>query len=304
MAEAAAAVETAKTVQPSLGSIFDSTPRDDSPKETEVAKATPQEEKSAEVVKEAPSKASPAAEAKSEEKPPLEAAKEEAKPKEEVKAVVEEKSKEKEPSQAKSNWDTDENPYRKRWKDAGDYANRVNRENLEIKKQLEIVNKKLDGTYDPEKAEPKAPPQEEILATGQALGRVGASLDAAYQIYGKEIVDKEVDEFNQLFEENPIVQQRVKGSNMPVVEAIKVMEEYRFIKENGPDPKKWKENIRKALVEELTPIIREEESQKLMARLDKKENEVAGIGGARGSSGMREEKPAAAAPTLSSLFGS
>ena len=304
MAEEVVAVETAKPVQPSLGSIFDSAPRDDPPKETEVAKATPQEEKSAAEVKETKPELSSAAEAKSEEKPPLEAAKEDAKTKEEAKAAVEEKAKEKELSQAKSNWDTDENPYRKRWKDAGDYANRVNRENLDIKKQLEIVNKKLDGTYDPEKDEPKAPPQEEILATGQTLGRVGASLDAAYQIYGKENVDKEVDEFNQLFEENPIVQQRVKGSNMPVVEVLKVMKEYRFVQKNGNDPDKWEENIRKALIEELTPKIREEESQKLMARLDKKDKEVGGLGGARGDSGLRSDKTVPASQPLNVMFGS
>ena len=264
-------------------------------------------EKPAAEVKETKPEASPAAEAKPEEKPSLETKKEEAKPKEEAKAVVEEKAKEKpkeEANQAKSGWEAERDTLTKQLKDTRDYATRVNRENLENKRQLEIINKKLDGTYDPEKDETKAPPQEEILATGQIVGRVGASLDAAYQIYGKENVDKEVDEFNQLFEENRSLQERVKGSNMPVVEVLKVMKEYRFVQKNGNDPDKWEENIRKALIEELTPKIREEESQKLMARLDKKDKEVGGLGGARGDSGLRGEKTVPASQPLNVLFGS
>ena len=301
MAEAAVAVEPAKPNQPSLGSIFNQGPSEVAPEKAPVAEASPEKEKPAEEVKEVKPEASPAVEVKPEEKPSLEVKKEEAKLKEEAGPAAEVKLKE-EPSQAKSGWEAERETLLKQLKDTRDYATRVNRDNLDTKRQLEIVNKKLDGTYDPAKDDVKPPAPEEILRTGEMAGAAKASLNAAIQMYGKETVEKELNEFHELFADNEIIQQRVINSDMPTVEAIKVMKEYRFVKQHGDDPDKIVDNIRKALIEELTPKIREEESQKLMARLDKKDKEVGGIGGARGDSGIRGEKVVAAPKPLGSIF--
>src|SRR3990167_6154567 len=273
MAEAAVAGEPAKPSQPSLGSIFNQNLSEVASEKAPAAEASPEKEKPAEEVKEVKPEASPAVEGKPEEKPSLEVKKEEAKLKEEA-------------SQAKSGWEAERETLLKQLKDTRDYATRVNRDNLDTKKQLEIVNKKLDGTYDPEKDDVKPPLPEEILRTGEMAGAAKASLNAAIQMYGKEAVEKELNEFHELFKDNDIIQRRVINSDMPTVEAIKVMKEYRFVKQHGDDPDKIVDNIRKALIEELTPKIREEESQKLMARLEKKDKEVGGIGGARGDSGI------------------
>ncbi|MDZ4345293.1 MAG: hypothetical protein U1E51_22985 [Candidatus Binatia bacterium] len=299
MAEPAVVVaaEAAEPSQSSLGSLFGGV-SDDTPKEPVTAEATSQEEKSATEVKETKPETSPAVEAKPEEKPTL--AKEEAKPKEGAEPVVEVKKEE--PSKPVVNWDTDENPYKKRHKDAGDYANRVNRENLELKRQFEVINKKLDGTYDPAVDDVKAPAPEEVMSNGQLIGRVGASLTAAIEIYGEETVNREINEFHQTFGQNPIIQQRVKSADLPAVEALKVMKEYRFVKEHGSDPDKIMESVRKSLIEELTPKIREEESQKLMARLDKKGKEVEGLGKVRGSSRVGDEKSNSGPVPLDHLF--
>ena len=305
MAETAVAVEPAKPSHPSLGSIFNQNPPEITPEKAPAAEASPEKEQPAEEVKEAKPEASPAVEAKPEEKPSLEK-KKEAKPKEEAKPAVETKPKE-EASQAKSAWDTEKETLLKQLKDTRDYATRVNRENLDTKRQLEIVNKKLDGTYDPDKDDVKPPAPEEILSTGEKVGAARASLRAAVDRYGEETVEKELNEFHKVFEQNELIQRRVVNSSAPTLEAMEVMKELRFYnavtEKYGKDPDKWISNIRAALKEEVRQETREEESQKLIARLEKKDKEVAGIGGARGSSGIRDEKVVAGSKSLGTIFG-
>lgn len=285
--------EEVKSPMTSLSTVFSGAAPDDAP-ETGVAEATPLEEKSAvETKPETKPEVSPVVEAKPEAKPtPV---KEEAKPEGEAKPAEEAKPKE-EPSRAKNVWESDENPYKKRYKDAGDYATRVNRDNLDLKRQLDVINKKLDGTYDPEKDAIPEPTAEEVAGRAELVGRARASLEAAYQLAevngeDKTAVDQDIEEFDRLFGNNPIADHTIRTAANPVLAARRFLKEYRFVEKFGRDPDKIIENVRKALIDELTPKIREEESQKLMARLEKKGKEVAGIGAARGSGDNRESKP-------------
>ena len=130
------------------------------------------------------------AEAKAEEKPP----------------EAEEKKKE---DTAKFDWESDSNPYKKRYADTQAWTMREQQNHA---RQMEIINKKLDGTYDPAQDEPKAPTPEETAILGERLGRVGSSLEAAYEIHGKETVDTTMAEFTRLYDNDVPVQNRIFSS--------------------------------------------------------------------------------------------
>ena len=139
-----------------------------------------------------------------------------------------------------SNWDSDDNPYKQealklaqRQRDTAGWANEVHKQNLELKRHMERMEKKIDGTYDPEAdKEPETPP-EEIASHAELQGATRASLYAAYDQHGKEKVDSEVREFDRLFMNNPAIMNRVTRSGRPIQEALKVLGEYRMAQKYG-----------------------------------------------------------------------
>ena len=203
-------------------------------------------------------------------------------------------------------WNSEENPYRQRHADTVRWANEVNKQNLSLQKKLEIIEKKLDGTYDPEKdgkAEQPSAPNEEALPVAEQIGRAAASITAARQIYGKEQVDKDLQQFEKLFSRNRIISERVLGADLPAVEAIKVLKEYRFMQKYGDDPDKMLENIRKEAETELVPKLTEKITKEIMARIDKKENLAKGIGELRDAGGPSNgEKSVARSKSLDQIF--
>ena len=213
-------------------------------------------------------------EVKSEEKPtPIVEAKSEEKPK-----TASEKEEKKEEAKPQPDWESQDNPYVKRHKDAGSWANAVNQENLALKRQLaetthqfEVLNKKLDGTYDPAKDDTKPLAPEAIASSAMTVGRAASSLAMAHEVYGKEAVESQLQEFNDKFGNHPLVQARVLSSDRPVMEALKVLKEARLFEKYGADPDKMIEAIRKEVETELTPKLREEISKEIMARLQNKD---------------------------------
>jgi len=214
-------------------------------------------------------------EVKPEEKP----AKEET-PKEEL--PKEEPPKETKPT---IDWDSDTNPFKQRHKDASKWANQVHMQNLELQKQMEIINKKLDGTYDAE-AEAKAQeiPPHIISQTSEMAGKIVASRQAAFDIYGKENVENLLWADNAPFrviENDPMVQGRVMSSMSPVLEAVKCVEEAAFYSKWGKSPKDIEENIKKAYEKEIEDRV----TKKILEKVNLKEKQVTGIGEARGAPG-------------------
>ena len=214
-------------------------------------------------------------EVKPEEKP----AKEET-PKEEL--PKEEPPKETKPT---IDWDSDTNPFKQRHKDASKWANQVHMQNLELQKQMEIINKKLDGTYDAE-AEAKAQeiPPHIISQTSEMAGKIVASRQAAFEIYGKDNVENLLWADNAPFraiENDPMVQARVMSSMSPVLEAMKCVEEASFYSKWGKSPKDIEENIKKAYEKEIEDRV----TKKILEKVNLKEKQVTGIGEARGAPG-------------------
>lgn len=236
----------------------------------------------------------------------VEAAKEKSEAKPEVKAEAkteeklseaEEKKKEEPP---KFDWESDSNPYKKRYADTQAWRSR---EKQDYDRQFEILNKKLDGTYDPATDQPKAPAPQEIAVQAERFGRVASSLGAAYELYGgKENVDKAMIEFNRLYDNNTAVQTRILSSPLPVVEAMKVMEEAKVFSKLGSDPRKWEENLRKQILEAEEARITEKVSKELMARVSKKETVAPSLTEVRGAGKEMGEKPAFVPTPLNEVF--
>lgn len=214
------------------------------------------------------------------------------------------------PPKPLADWEAADNPYRKRvedlekrYRDTASYATQVNKTNLDLQRQLEIINKKLDGTYDPERDAPKGPSPEEAARLSAIVGRAEASLHAAYKEFGREKVDGWLGRYAETFGRDPFVQQRILASEMPVYEAINAIKGYDFFSKYGDDPDKVLETIRKQLEEELAPRIREEEAKKLLEKANKREEEPKGLSKARASGGAVEGDKAPGAPRpLRDLF--
>ena len=130
-----------------------------------------------------------------------------------------------------------------------------------------------------------------------------ASRAAAYEAHGAEKVNAELQEFDNLFGKNSMVQQLVLDHEAPVFEAMRIMERFRFEKQYGNSPADIKKNIRAEFEKEMRETIRQEESDKLMGRLDKKKAHPS-VTSSRGSNGVgKDAKPKGNGPTpLKEIF--
>ena len=283
-----------------LNEIFrDSSPAPEAEKASPAvaAEAPKIEEVKPEVKAEAEVKPEVKVETKAEEKPVV--AKAEEKPAE-VKAPEEAKKEE----APKFDWESADNPYKKRYTDTRDWSTRVNQENAEFKRQLGVINKKLDGTYDPAKDEPAPVAPEVREQWAELAGKSKASKIAAYSISefgGQEAVDKGIQEWDARFKDNQAAQMRLLSSDAPVVEALKMLKEVHWIEKHGADPDKIEASIRKQVETELTTKITEEVTKQIMGRLKKQEGAAQTLTEVRGAG--KEAPPVNNGPTpLTSIF--
>jgi hypothetical protein len=231
--------------------------------------------------------------------------------KEEVKK--EEKKEEVKSEAPKPDYEADDNPYKKRFRDTASWSNKLNQENRLLKqqqadyqKQFEILNKKIDGTYDPEKDAISGPTPEQIAQTSVTAGKTVASRHAAYEALGQEKVDAELKEFHALFNEDELVQSRVIRSDSPIFEAMQVLKEHRFISKYGRDPEQIQAKMRKEILDEETPKIREKVRAEILANIKKKENTPSPISSVRGSGLSKTESKnvsEGSPSSLKSIFG-
>ena len=203
-------------------------------------------------------------------------------------------------------WDSDDNPHKKRAdeiakreKAARDWATQINQRYVNQQRELEIINKKLDGTYDPTVDEPKIDPQQ-VLTQARTQGAVQASISAVVDKLGEEKTRAELDRFNQLFDQNDMVQQRVLGSPAPMAEALKVLKEWDITQKYGSsDVDVLVEKIKAEAVAELREQIRKEEHQKILDGIAMKNKTPNGNREIRPASG---DVKAPGARPLSSFF--
>lgn len=208
-------------------------------------------------------------------------------------------------------WDVDDNPFKKRWQDTHAAQNREHQENLQLRQAVaqmqraqEILQKKVDGTYDPEVDEPKQPSYEDVATRAIDVGKTMASQQAAIEQHGEEKVNTVIGEFNQIFGQDKMVNQIVLQAKSPVHEAMRIMERYHFEQKYGSSPADWHKNIRAEVEKELRDSLRKELTEEIMGKIDKKRSHPS-FSSSRGSNGLgKGAKPKGSGPTpLKQVFG-
>lgn len=227
---------------------------------------------------------------------------------EEAKAEVQEEGKKPEEA-AKSevkpvDWEAEAKRLQKQYQDTRKWANDTHQQNLVLQKMqrdIEIANKKLDGTYDPAVDDaPKIEPQQ-IAQTAELAGKISSSRIAAFQVYGQDTVEKLLWAENAPFKEiehNPAVEMRILSSPTPVLEAMKVMEEYAFYKKWGNTPELIETNIKKAYEKEIEDKV----TKKVLEKMKLADGQSKGIGAARSASPGAVSAEGGPKP-LSAIFG-
>lgn len=283
-----------------LTAIFDSP--SPAPASATVA-ASPESEKTVETeVVEPEKKAEIVAEVKTE------AAVEEKKPEEKAEVKVETKTEEKAPAEkeketVKFDWESDQNPYKKRQQESYELVRAQGSQNAELKRRLEILDAKLDGTYDPAKFEKPAPTTAEIQSEAEIKGKIKGSEMAAYQMYGgKEKVEAELKEFNDQFGSNEAVQYRVLRSEAPIIEALKVNREAAFIKKWGTNPESIETAIRKDHETAMEAKLTEKITKQIMTNLQKKDGASPTLTNVRGVGDRGDNKSPAGPTPLTQIF--
>jgi len=181
----------------------------------------------------------------------------------------------------------------KRRADTERWAQGLNQEQLELKREILILQRKAaDPDYDPatdESLKEVGPTEEQKAAYSEQKGRAGASLKAAYGKYGKEVTDQGLKEYKELFSEDTAVQQQVMSSDMPVEEALGLVKLSKFFGRWGQDPDAIESKMREEMTKELTPKIRETESKRIMADLKKTSVLPKGLSGVKGTTSRVKE---------------
>jgi len=169
-------------------------------------------------------------------------------------------------------WDSDDNPYKKQYFDTQRYATQVNQDNVNLKRQFEIINKKLDGTYDPETDVELQAPADQISAMAEVRGKALASREYAVEMAqrdGKDAawVEARIAEFDRTYGRNPAIQARVLTSQSPVVEALKVLDEQSWLSTWGRDVKQIEAKIRDDERKKFEAKVEETVNKRLEERL-------------------------------------
>ena len=209
--------------------------------------------------------------------------------------AAEPEKKESKPSQ---DWESDENPFKKelqsakeREKSYRDWATKVNQENLAIKKQFEIINAKLDGTYDPNVHDPRPDPNA-IVGEAKFFGALEASDAFAQQKFGAEFVDKAVERFDSIFANNQMAQARVRSSHAPILEAIQMLKEHDLVTKYGSmDVEVLVQKVKEEAIAEKEKELTDKITKQIMERMGAKSNAPTGLKQVRQSSDTAKETP-------------
>ena len=135
------------------------------------------------------------------------------------------------------------------------------------------------------------------------------SLDAAYNHYGQgdkkkgqEFVDREIARYNELFNDNQMVQQQVWSSPSPVFTALKVLRDFDVSQKYGTtDVTELIEKIKAEQEADLEKRLTEKITKQVMDGIAMKNKAPTGINGARAATKVEGEKPATGRP-LGSFF--
>ena len=192
-------------------------------------------------------------------------------------------------------WDADDNPWKgkaaeleKRVKDTRDFSTQVNQQLADLKKQNEILQKKVDGTYDPATDGMPSPDQvaEEVRIREVTQARAKASVEAAKRIYGADALHAAIfaDDapFRKIEQEEPAVAAAIMAADAPAIAAMELLEVRRFEARWGRTPTDIEKAIRadqRALAEK---DFNERLAKRTADRAEKRQSQPRGVADARG----------------------
>ena len=187
----------------------------------------------------------------------------------------------------------------KRLKDNQHWTNKVNQQNVEVGRKLEealqkieVLNKKLDGTYEePQAVDPEVKVTQAITHTKLADSHVAAVEIFKAQGMDDEAAENEVkrlvwndDAPFQALQKDPSIYARVMNAKLPVVEAVKVVREQETRQKYGSTPESMREKLKQEIREELKTELRQELEAELKGKGVQRERPkpVAGLSEVRG----------------------
>lgn len=176
--------------------------------------------------------------------------------------------------------------WEKRYKDTSNWATSQRSENKELKKQIEVLGKKIDGTWDEEAEKEK---ESKSGFSDELKGKMTASYQAALKEYGQEFMERHINnpnsDYQKLREKNPHIDERIKSADQPFMEAVKYLKEEQFFEKYGRDTEKIIEKIK----EELEPELRKLITRELQEKISVKEKVPSGIRDVKGAVADKKE---------------
>lgn len=203
----------------------------------------------------------------------------------------------------------------KQIKDTRDALTQERKKNLDLERKLDsvaakldVVQQKLDGTYEEKKAPKRTEQDIELEASHKA--KIKLSEKAARKQFGDEEIEKKIldkdSPYMVLEREKPWIGMRVGYADEPVVEAMSVLWEEGKFKEH--ETRDWKvileKEVQAALAAKRDELVKE--ATDIMNGKGKKEQAaLRGLDKARGVTGLDKEKPPAINPNafLNRAFG-
>ena len=178
---------------------------------------------------------------------------------------------------------------------------------------IAMLTKKIDGTYDEAKDAPRVLTAQEIETEAETRATVRTSHFAAveYLMARDKLTETEADaKVKELvwsdeapfraFDTDRAVQARVLGAKVPIIEALKVVQEAEDKKKYGDSPQAMREALKKELTEQIETKVREKLLKELKGKGVPMET-FQGLGGVQSVSPERAPQ-AEARVTLESLF--
>lgn len=193
------------------------------------------------------------------------------------------------------------NPFEKRYWDTQAWANRVNQENQKLAKEIDILKKKFDGTYDPEKDDPKIDVVAET-ATAELSGRLKASLAYAHNKYGQEKLSEGLQKYAQMFGQDQVARQLVLQSDMPVDAMLSLVNDTEKFSQLGTDIDQIRTNVSKEVEERVRKEEREKVTKEFMERLNIKDRDSIGLSEVKGTSKTQDSNVPSGPEPLSEIF--
>ena len=194
----------------------------------------------------------------------------------------------------------------KRRSDTERWAQQLNQTQLDLQREVHILKRQAaDPDYDPENDESLrevGPTEEQKAAASERKGRAGASLEAAYGKYGKDVTEKGLTEYKELFAGDTATQQQVMAAKMPVEEALGLVKLSHFFSKWGQDPDAIEQRMRDEVTKELTPKIRDEESKRIMADLKKTTKLPKGLSDLKGDNQEGNKRKTEPDGTMEAVF--